>query len=61
MAKRVNRNAIVDTFDACPYCMRRKAETWHACCSEVHTERAYELTNGETVLESEIELIEERE
>ena len=59
--KRVNKNAIVDSFDACPYCMKPKSETWHACCGEVHTERAHELSNGETLLDSEIELIDERE
>jgi hypothetical protein len=53
---KVRQNDIVETFDACPYCYKAKAETWHACCHEVHTERAYTLTNGDTLLESEIEI-----
>ena len=49
---------IVNSFLACPYCMRELRETWHSCCGEVgHSETAYELSTGETVLGTELETL----
>lgn len=53
--RKVPKNEIVESFHACPYCMGRLAETWHACCGEAgHGETAYILTNGDTFLASEV-------
>lgn len=52
----INKSDIVQSFDACPYCVKPKSETWHACCGETHSERAHELENGEIVLDSEVKI-----
>lgn len=55
--RKVKQSEIIETFTACPYCCNPKSESWHECCGEVHSELAYELQDGETLLESELQIV----
>lgn len=59
MRRTVKSADIVDEFTACPYCMRPFPEDrlYKGCCGEVHREKAFELSDGETLLESEIKIV----
>ena len=40
----------------CPFCMRESTEDVDICCGEIgHSEKGYELEDGEIVLASEVE------
>lgn len=45
---------IINEFMVCPYCMEDKYETYTLCCGEIHSELAYELSDGIVILASEM-------
>lgn len=53
---KIKETEIVDEFTACPYCMCQVSSESIGHCGEssAHYETAYELTNGEVYLASEL-------
>lgn len=52
----INESDIEQELEVCPYCMNdySGAQSEHACCGEVHTAKAWLMTNGDVWLDSEV-------